>query len=66
VYTGATGGYAGRMADEDTVSVRELRAGLAHYLELAHGGQRIVITRAARVDAQLGPAEKGASDGEDG
>ncbi len=41
----------------ETVSVRELRQRLAAYLERAHGGETIVVTRAGRVDAQLGPVE---------
>jgi len=45
--------YAGGMAE--TVSVREFRHNLASYLERAHLGEEIVITRAGRVDAQLGP-----------
>lgn len=48
--------YAGGMAE--TVSVRELRENLAHFLELANAGQTIVITRAGRLDAQLGPVEE--------
>jgi prevent-host-death family protein len=39
----------------ETVSVRELRHKLASYLERAHLGEEIVVTRAGRVDALLGP-----------
>lgn len=39
------------------VSVRELRANLADYLRRAHEGEAIVVTRAGRLDAQLGPVE---------
>jgi prevent-host-death family protein len=49
--------YAGGMAE--TVSVREFRHNLASYLERAHSGEEIVITRAGRVDAQLGPVPPG-------
>jgi prevent-host-death family protein len=46
------------MADDDVVSVRRFRAGLADYLRRAHEGEVIVITRAGRLDAQLGPVEE--------
>jgi prevent-host-death family protein len=39
-----------------------LRANLATYLRRAHEGEMIVITRAGRVDAQLGPAERPGDD----
>jgi prevent-host-death family protein len=45
--------YARVMAE--MVSVRELRSRLSTYLERAHDGETIVVTRAGRVDAQLGP-----------
>jgi prevent-host-death family protein len=41
----------------ETVSVREFRGNLASFLERAHEGERIVITRAGRVDAWLVPPE---------
>jgi prevent-host-death family protein len=41
----------------EMVSVREFRSRLAEYLERANGGEEIVITRAGRPDAQLGPVE---------
>ena len=47
---------SGVMADEDTtVSVRELRHNLAAYLARANAGERFTVTRAGRVDAELGP-----------
>jgi prevent-host-death family protein len=50
------------MADDTSVSVREFRANLARYLERANRGEMIVITRAGRVDAQLGPPEETTDD----
>jgi prevent-host-death family protein len=57
--------YSRLMADEDAVSVREFRANLALYLERANRGETITITRAGRVDCQLGPIEeRNSHDGE--
>jgi prevent-host-death family protein len=52
--------YSQRMveADDDVVSVRRFRAGLADFLRRAHEGEVITITRCGRVDAQLGPVEE--------
>jgi prevent-host-death family protein len=52
--------------ENEQVSVRELRARLSEYLGRAHGGERITITRAGRIDAVLGPIEtKETDDGDD-
>jgi prevent-host-death family protein len=51
------------MADDDRVSVRNLRANLAEFLERAHRGEIITISRHGRVDAQLGPVVE-ATDGD--
>lgn len=40
-----------------TVNATEFRANLAHYLERAHAGETITITRAGRPDAVVGPVE---------
>lgn len=48
--------YTSAVSDE-TVNTTELRANLAHYLQRANAGETIVVTRAGRPDAQLGPVE---------
>jgi prevent-host-death family protein len=52
------------MADDTGVSVREFRANLAQYLERANKGEVITITRGGRLDAQLGPVDVEATDGD--
>ena len=42
------------MADE-TVSVRQFRARLSELLARANAGETITVTRAGRIDAELGP-----------
>jgi hypothetical protein len=53
------------MADDTTVSVRELRHNLAAYLARANAGERFTVTRAGRVDAELGPPTPEESDDRD-
>jgi prevent-host-death family protein len=52
------------MADDDRVSVRKLRANLAEFLERAHRGETVLITRSGRLDAQLGPVAEDSTDGD--
>jgi antitoxin (DNA-binding transcriptional repressor) of toxin-antitoxin stability system len=55
------------VADDTSVSVRELRSNLSRYLARANAGETITVTRAGRVDAELGPptVEETTSDGDD-
>ena len=46
--------YSPVMADE-TVSVRQFRARLSELLARANAGETITVTRAGRIDAELGP-----------
>ena len=59
--------YTPVVADDTSVSVREFRANLADYLRRANAGETITVTRAGRVDAELGPPtfEETSSDPDD-
>jgi antitoxin (DNA-binding transcriptional repressor) of toxin-antitoxin stability system len=59
--------YGPVVADDTSVSVRELRSNLSRYLARANAGETITVTRAGRVDAELGPptVEETTSDGDD-
>jgi WhiB family redox-sensing transcriptional regulator len=47
---------------DDTVSVREFKLNMSGYLLRAHLGETILVTRAGRADAVLGPVREGSHD----